>query len=57
MIYVRTDMRYLKLVNPLRHDQLLDIEQRSRRINFMRGPIPLQALRSTIRHDIMEELP
>ena len=57
MIYVRTDLRYLELVNPLRRNQILDIEQRSRRINFMRGPVPLEALRSTIRHDIMEELP
>ena len=57
MIYVRTDLRYLEFVNPLRRNQILDIEQRSRRINFMRGPVPLEALRSTIRHDIMEELP
>jgi hypothetical protein len=57
MIYVRNDLRYLELVNPLRHDQIIGIEERSRRLNFMRGAVPLQALRSTMRDIIMEELP
>ena len=57
MIYVRNDLRYLGLVNPLRHDQIIGIEERSRRLNFMRGAVPLQALRSTMRDIIMEELP
>jgi len=57
MIYVRNDLRYLELVNPLRHDQILDIEERSRRLNFMRGAVPLEALRSTMRDIIMQELP
>jgi len=57
MLYVRTDMRYLELVNPLRHDQIVDVEQRSRRLNFMRGPAPLGQLRSKMRNAIEEELP
>ena len=57
MIYVRNDLRYLELVNPLRHDQILDVEKRSRRLNFMRGPVPLEQLRSKMRNAIEEELP
>lgn len=57
MIYARTDMRYLELVNPLRRDQIVGIEQRSRRLNYMRGPVPLEQLRSTMRNIIEEELP
>jgi len=57
MIYVRNDLHYLELVNPLRHNQILDIEERSRRLNFMRGAVPLEALRSTMRDIIMQELP
>ena len=57
MIYVRYDMRYLELVNPLRCDQILAVEQRSRRLNYMRGPVPLEQLRSTMRNVIEEELP
>lgn len=57
MIYGRNDMRYLELVNPLRHNQILDIEERSRRLNYSRRAVPLEALRSTMRDIVMEELP